>query len=89
MIDQIVRERFSFDIEFILHYLELLTPFILLFESVEEGNEVFEKMMQIPAKAHALTMEHVVTAEDVELRDRKLAALKANLEKILRNIQLR
>jgi DNA-binding PadR family transcriptional regulator len=86
LIDSIVEQYFNSDMEFILRYIELLTPFILNFEGNEREEEIFEKIIQIPIKSIAITMEKMATTLDFEFKTKKLEGLKANLEKIIRNI---
>jgi DNA-binding PadR family transcriptional regulator len=61
LVDQVIRERFESDIDFMLHYIELLTPFVMMFDQQDESAGYFDKLMAIPVKFHALTLDHVVT----------------------------
>jgi DNA-binding PadR family transcriptional regulator len=88
LIDTIVREKLSKDIDFILQYIELLAPFVIARTEENQNEDLFERLMQIPAKAHALAMEHSTTEKDQELKMKKLVLLKKNMEEILHNISL-
>jgi len=88
LIDAIVQEKLGSDIEFILKYIELLAPFAIVRSEEHPSEEIFEHLMQIPAKAHALAMEHSTTEIDQTIKHKKLTALKKNLEEILHNLKL-
>jgi len=87
LIDNVVRANYKSDIEFILHYFELLSPFMHHFDNDETGDHSSEQFYQIPVKAIALMYEHNTTAVDQEIKNHKLEAMKANVENILRNIE--
>jgi DNA-binding PadR family transcriptional regulator len=87
-IDQIIEQNFETDVNFILNYVDLLTPF--LDEELwtrEEREDIFELITSIPARAATIAMSKSVTEVDRKLRNEKLTHLKAKLEIILRNIE--
>lgn len=86
-IEQIIEQNFETDINFILNYVDLLTPFLNeALWTKEEREEILELITSIPARAATIAMSKSVTDIDRILRDEKLTHLKAKLETILRNI---
>jgi len=85
-IDYIIYERFEGDIEFVMRYLNLLTPFLVRQDNITNSDEIFEKMMSIPTKSIKIAKEEAVTIVDEALRNRKLESLKNQLKQILNEI---
>ena len=86
-IDEIINERWESDLDFILAYYDMLTPFILTIPENEKADELLEKLMMLPSKMPAKVMEKVVTDVDVDLRKRRLQIMQRQLEEILINIK--
>ena len=85
-IDYIIYERFEGDIEFVMRYLNLLTPFLVKQDNITNSDEIFEKMMSIPTKSIKIAKEEAVTIVDEALRNRKLESLKNQLKQLLNEI---
>ena len=86
-IDYIIYERFDGDIEFVMRYLNLLTPFLVKQENNSiKSDEIFEKMMSIPVKSIKIAKEEAITKVDEDLRNRKLESLKNQLKLLLSEI---
>ncbi len=86
-IDSIIYERFEGDIEFVMRYLNLLTPFLVKQDNNDiKSDEIFEKMMSIPLKSVKIAQEEAITEVDVDLRMKKLESIKNQLEQILKQI---
>ncbi|MHA1647225.1 MAG: PadR family transcriptional regulator [Promethearchaeota archaeon] len=85
-IDHIIYERFEGDIEFVMRYLNLLTPFLVRQDNITNSDEIFEKMMSIPIKSIKIAKEEAITEVDEALRTRKLETIKNQLEQILKEI---
>ena len=85
-IDYIIYERFEGDIEFVMRYLNMLTPFLVKQDNITNSDEIFEKMMSIPTKSIQIAKEEAVTIVDEALRNRKLESLKNQLKQILNEI---
>ena len=85
-IDYIIYERFEGDIEFVMRYMNLLTPFLVRHNNKDNSNGIFEKMMSIPVKSIKIAKEEAITEVDEELRQKKLETIKNQLKKILKEI---
>ena len=86
-IDHIIYERFEGDIEFVMRYLNLLTPFLVKQDNNDiKSDEIFEKMMSIPLKSVKLAQEEAITEVDEALRTKKLESIKNQLINILKEI---
>ncbi|QEE17286.1 PadR family transcriptional regulator [Promethearchaeum syntrophicum] len=91
-IDYIIYERFEGDIEFVMRYLNMLTPFLVRHDEDNnndrsKSDEIFEKMMSIPTKSIKIAKEEAVTIVDEALRNRKLESIKNQLTQILTEIE--
>ena len=85
-IDYIIYERFEGDIEFVMRYLNLLTPFLVRQDNITNSDKIFEKMMSIPVKSIIIAKEEAITEVDEDLRQKKLKSIKNQLEQILNEI---
>lgn len=87
-VDSIIYERFEGDIEFVMRYLNLLTPFLVRqdYNNDIKSDEIFEKMMSIPVKSIKIAKEEAITEVDEALRAKKLKSIKNQLEQILKEI---
>ncbi len=85
-IDYIIYERFEGDIEFVMRYMNMLTPFLVRQDNVTNSDEIFEKMMSIPTKSIKIAKEEAVTIVDEDLRNRKLESIKNQLKQFLNEI---
>jgi len=85
-IDYIIYERFEGDIEFVMRYMNLLTPFLVRHKNNDNSNGIFEKMMSIPVKSIKIAKEEAITEVDEELRQKKLETIKNQLKQILKEI---
>jgi len=85
-VDTIIHDKFDCDIEFVMRYLNLLTPFLVYDKKNSESTEIFEKMMSIPVKGVEIAKEQAITQLDEELRQRKLEAIKKQLTLLLDEI---
>ena len=86
-IDYIIYERFEGDIEFVMRYLNLLTPFLVKQDNNDiKSDEIFEKMMSIPLKSIKIAKEEAITEVDEDLRKRKLETIKNQLKQIIKEI---
>ncbi len=85
-IDYIIYERFEGDIEFVMRYMNLLTPFLVRQNNNDNSNGIFEKMMSIPVKSIKIAKEEAITEVDEELRQKKLETIKNQLKQILKEI---
>ena len=85
-IDYIIYERFEGDIEFVMRYMNLLTPFLVRHNNNDNSNGIFEKMMSIPVKSIKIAKEEAITEVDEELRQKKLETIKNQLKQILKEI---
>jgi len=85
-IDYIIYERFEGDIEFVMRYLNLLTPFLVKRDNDVNSDEIFEKIMSIPLKSINIAKEEAITEVDEDLRTRKLETIKNQLKNILKEI---
>ncbi len=87
IIDTIMRESLESDIDFILKYFNLLSPFVIKIENPEESERIIEKLMSIPAKGAVLAMEKVITNVDKKLKTEKLNVLLNKIAEIKLNIE--
>ena len=94
IIDTIMKESLESDIDFMLKYFNLLSPFVIKIDDPAESERIIEKLMSIPAKGAVLAMEKVITNVDKKLKTEKLTALlnkiqeiKINLESELKNLK--
>lgn len=85
-IDYIIYERFEGDIEFVMRYMNLLTPFLVRHNNNDNSDGIFEKMMSIPVKSIKIAKEEAITEVDEELRQKKLETIKNQLKQILKEI---
>ncbi len=85
-IDYIIYERFEGDIEFVMRYLNLLTPFLVRHDNNDNFDDIFEKIMSIPVKSIKIAKEEAITELDEGLRKRKLETIKNQLKQILKEI---
>jgi len=85
-IDAIIHANFQGDLEFISHYIDLLTPFLTDHETETLSAEIFEELIVMPKKAVAIAIENVVTEVDEVLCRQKLEALAASLKQTLQEI---
>ena len=93
-VDSIIYERFEGDIEFVMRYLNLLTPFLVRHgnnndNTKNNSDEIFEKMMSIPAKSVKIAQEEAITEVDEALRKKKLETIRNQLKQILKEIDLK
>jgi DNA-binding PadR family transcriptional regulator len=86
-IDYIIYERFEGDIEFVMRYLNLLTPFLVRQDNITNSDKIFKKMMSIPVKSIRIAKEEAITEVDDDLRKKKLESIKNQLEQILNEIE--
>jgi len=90
-IDSVIYERFEGDIEFVMRYLNLLTPFLVRPRNNDDNiknntDEIFDKMMSIPLKSVKIAKEEAITEVDEDLRNKKLESIKKQLNQILNEI---
>jgi len=90
-VDSIIYERFEGDIEFVMRYLNLLTPFLVRpgnnnDNTKNNSDEIFEKMMSIPVKSIKIAKEEAITEVDENLRKKKLESIKNQLNQLLNEI---
>ena len=86
-IDYIIYERFEGDIEFVMRYLNLLTPFLVRHDEADNSDGIFEKIMSIPLKSINIAKEEAITEIDKDLRKRKLETIKNQLKHVLKEIE--
>ncbi len=86
-IDYTIYNRFEGDIEFVMRYLNLLTPFLVRHDDNDDSDGVFEKIMSIPLKSIKIAKEEAITEVDEDLRKRKLETIKNQLKQILKEIE--
>ena len=87
IIDTIMKESLESDIDFILKYFNLLSPFVIKIEDPAESERIIEKLMSIPAKGAVLAMEKVITNVDKKLKTEKLTILLNKIQEIKINIE--
>jgi PadR family transcriptional regulator len=86
-IDKVISENIQSDIDFILHFFNLLTPFVQYEKDDAKSDEIFEKLMALPSKGAAMAMDGTITEVDKQIRKKKMLALKNKLEVVLNNLE--
>ncbi|MCF2140181.1 MAG: PadR family transcriptional regulator [Candidatus Lokiarchaeota archaeon] len=86
-IDEIILHNFEGDLDFILQYLNLISPFLIKIDEKDQNDEIFSKLTTIPARVANIGLEKPKTLIDQTLRRKKLEALQESFKLSLQNIE--
>ncbi|WP_457559473.1 PadR family transcriptional regulator [Candidatus Harpocratesius sp.] len=86
-IDEIILHNFEGDLDFILQYLNLISPFLIKIDKKDQNDEMFSKLTTIPARVANIGLEKPKTLVDQTLRRKKLEALQESFKLSLQNIE--